>query len=223
MQVASIHTQSKALTRCTSEALEQRLETISASSEIATWIRTIIGFGLICTATLAGEIGTLDRFGSEASLALYTGMTRLDNSSGNTSVPEHPTGQYPRQNSNADISSPSHQQRMRVESLLRQEGCSGKDSQPGGARARTSSHPRDLVDDHPSARLRLQELDYLNKSLANPRGMFRALLFCEERNAPALTATSARAATARRGDLGYGVTLERKSYGVNASTSTMRL
>ncbi len=64
------------------QALEQRLEAISASSEIATRIRTIIGFGLICSATLAGEIGTLDRFGAEASLALYTGMTRLDNSSG---------------------------------------------------------------------------------------------------------------------------------------------
>jgi len=64
------------------QALEQRLEAISASSEIATRIRTITGFGLICSATLAGEIGTVDRFGSEASLALYTGMTRLDNSSG---------------------------------------------------------------------------------------------------------------------------------------------
>jgi transposase len=64
------------------QALEQRLEAISASSEIATRIRTITGFGLICSATLAGEIGTLDRFASEASVALYTGMTRLDNSSG---------------------------------------------------------------------------------------------------------------------------------------------
>jgi transposase len=64
------------------QALEQRLDAIAASSEIATRIRTIIGFGPICSATLAGEIGTLDRFDSEASLALYTGMTRLDNSSG---------------------------------------------------------------------------------------------------------------------------------------------
>lgn len=63
-------------------ALEDRIETISASSEIATRIRTIPGFGLISSATLAGEIGILDRFAFETSLALYTGMTRLDNSSG---------------------------------------------------------------------------------------------------------------------------------------------
>ena len=64
------------------QALEQRIETISANSEIATRIRTIPGFGLICSGTLAGEIGILARFGHETSLALYTGMTRLDNSSG---------------------------------------------------------------------------------------------------------------------------------------------
>lgn len=64
------------------QAMEQRIETISASSEIATRIRTIVGFGPICSGTLAGEIGTFTRFGSEASLALYTGMTTLDNSSG---------------------------------------------------------------------------------------------------------------------------------------------
>jgi transposase len=65
------------------QALEQRIETISASSEIATRIGTIPGFGLICSATLAGETGTFDRFEAETSLALYTGMTRLNNSSGN--------------------------------------------------------------------------------------------------------------------------------------------
>jgi transposase len=40
------------------------------------------GFGSISSATLAGEIGNLDRFEAETSLALYSGMTRLDNSSG---------------------------------------------------------------------------------------------------------------------------------------------
>ena len=64
------------------QALEQRIEAIATSSELAIRIRTIVGFGPICSATLAGEIGTLERFGGEPSLALYTGMTRLDNSSG---------------------------------------------------------------------------------------------------------------------------------------------
>jgi transposase len=64
------------------QALEGKIDTISVNSEIANRVRTIPGFGLISSGALAGEIGTLARFGSEASLALYTGMTRLDNSSG---------------------------------------------------------------------------------------------------------------------------------------------
>ena len=64
------------------EAMERRIDEIAATSEIATRIRTIVGFGPVCSATLAGEIGTLDRFAAETSLALYTGMTRLDDSSG---------------------------------------------------------------------------------------------------------------------------------------------
>ena len=64
------------------QALEARIETIAATSSMATRLRTITGFGPICSATLAGEIGNMERFGGEASLALYVGMTRLDNSSG---------------------------------------------------------------------------------------------------------------------------------------------
>lgn len=63
-------------------AYEEKIETIAASSEIATTLRSIPGFGAVCSSTLAGEIGTLDRFAGEPSLALYLGMTRLDNSSG---------------------------------------------------------------------------------------------------------------------------------------------
>jgi transposase len=58
------------------------MEEVSRGSEIAQLLSTIPGFGDICTAELAGEIGTIERFGSEASLALYLGMTNLDNSSG---------------------------------------------------------------------------------------------------------------------------------------------
>ena len=43
---------------------------------------SIPGFGPICSAELAGEIGTLERFASESSLALYLGMAPLDASSG---------------------------------------------------------------------------------------------------------------------------------------------
>ncbi len=45
-------------------------------------LASIPGFGAVSTAELAGEIGTLERFRGEASLALYLGMAPLDRSSG---------------------------------------------------------------------------------------------------------------------------------------------
>lgn len=64
------------------KSLEARMEEIAQESQIAQTLSTIPGFGDICTAELAGEIGTIERFNNEASLALYLGMTNLDNSSG---------------------------------------------------------------------------------------------------------------------------------------------
>lgn len=63
-------------------ALEQAIEPLTDACESARRLRTIPGFGRICSAELAGEIGTIERFGSEASLALYLGMAVLDDSSG---------------------------------------------------------------------------------------------------------------------------------------------
>ncbi|MFZ5594907.1 MAG: transposase [Pseudomonadota bacterium] len=51
-------------------------------SPLAQLIDSIPGYGLVCAAELAGELGTIDRFASEASLAVYVGMASLDNSSG---------------------------------------------------------------------------------------------------------------------------------------------
>lgn len=62
--------------------LEKQIKRLSQESTIARRLRTIGGFGNICAAELAGEIGTIERFESEASLALYLGMAILDNSSG---------------------------------------------------------------------------------------------------------------------------------------------
>ena len=39
-------------------------------------------FSTVTAGELAGEIGNIKRFNSEASLALYVGMTNLDNTSG---------------------------------------------------------------------------------------------------------------------------------------------
>jgi transposase len=63
-------------------ALETTMHQVAQESTIATTVASIPGFGPICTAELAGEIGTVTRFQQESSLALYLGMATLDNSSG---------------------------------------------------------------------------------------------------------------------------------------------
>ena len=62
--------------------LKKEIALLNESSEIAKVIQTIPRFATITAGELAGEIGTISRFKSEASLALYLGMTNLDNSSG---------------------------------------------------------------------------------------------------------------------------------------------
>jgi len=64
------------------QCLENEIEKLFDHSDIAKRIKTINGFGHICSAELAGEIGSLDRFNSESSLSLYLGMTSLTNQSG---------------------------------------------------------------------------------------------------------------------------------------------
>jgi transposase len=62
--------------------LDAQIEKLSVCSQEAGLIRSIPGFGRTCSAELAGELGTIDRFDKESSLALYMGMAALDNSSG---------------------------------------------------------------------------------------------------------------------------------------------
>ena len=74
------------------KALENETARIAATSTIACQLASIPGYGSVCTAELAGEIGTIARFRSEASLALYLGMAALDNSSGKfrgSKAPKH--------------------------------------------------------------------------------------------------------------------------------------
>jgi transposase len=66
------------------EMLDQQVAQIAPQSSMARHIDSIPGFGPICSAELAGEIGSMERFRSEASLALYLGMAVLDDSSGAT-------------------------------------------------------------------------------------------------------------------------------------------
>jgi transposase len=62
--------------------LDNQIKALISSSKIASLIQTIPGFAHISAGSLAGEIDTLERFESEKSLALYLGVTNLDNSSG---------------------------------------------------------------------------------------------------------------------------------------------
>lgn len=63
-------------------ALEARLDSLVGHSDLAIRIRTVPGFGPICSAELAGEIGSITRFAKADSLAMYLGVAPLDNSSG---------------------------------------------------------------------------------------------------------------------------------------------
>lgn len=64
------------------KALESALVHITQTSELARRLSTIVGYGVTTAADLAGEIGTIERFPSQSSLALYLGMAPLDNQSG---------------------------------------------------------------------------------------------------------------------------------------------
>jgi transposase len=72
--------------------LQAKIKEVAKISTIAKILLSIPGFGTVCTSELAGEIGTVERFSKEGSLALYLGMATLDNSSGNyqgTKQPKH--------------------------------------------------------------------------------------------------------------------------------------
>ncbi len=62
--------------------LKERIKELSESSPLGRRIGSIPGFGVVSTGELIGEIGTMDHFDFESSLAMYLNMASLDNSSG---------------------------------------------------------------------------------------------------------------------------------------------
>jgi transposase len=62
--------------------LESKISAYADKSDEAKLLQSIPGFGPVCSAEIAGEIGTIERFSKESSLSLYMGMSTLDNSSG---------------------------------------------------------------------------------------------------------------------------------------------
>jgi transposase len=64
------------------KALEAKMEAVAKQSQIATLLSSLQGFGPVSTMELAGEIGTIERFATENSLAVYLGMSPLRKDSG---------------------------------------------------------------------------------------------------------------------------------------------
>lgn len=64
--------------------LEKRIEVVSERSPLARRLGSIPGFGNVGRAELAAEIGVMERFPQECSLAIYVGMAVLDHSSSNS-------------------------------------------------------------------------------------------------------------------------------------------
>jgi transposase len=64
------------------KALETKMATFTERSLIAQILSSLPGFGPISIAELAGEIGIIDRFAAENSLAVYLGMAPLSKDSG---------------------------------------------------------------------------------------------------------------------------------------------
>ena len=62
--------------------MDDDIAKIASDSLLASLIGSIPGFGKTSRAELAGEIGNIERFESEAGLAMYLGMAAMDNSSG---------------------------------------------------------------------------------------------------------------------------------------------
>jgi transposase len=62
--------------------LELSIRKLMSISRISQRLYSINGFGEACCSELAGEIGTIKRFKKEGALAIYLGMSPLDNSSG---------------------------------------------------------------------------------------------------------------------------------------------
>lgn len=71
--------------------LDEQMATLSQQSDIARCLLSLPGFGNTSCAELAGEIGTISRFDQESSLALYLGMSPLDNASGTYKGAKTPT------------------------------------------------------------------------------------------------------------------------------------
>ena len=102
-------------------ALDELIEPLTHDCEMARRVRTIPGFGPTCSGELAGEIGTIERFGGEASLALYLGMATLDRSSGTHTGTKRPRQVNTRAKAAMMIAVARHREQVPLSRLLREK------------------------------------------------------------------------------------------------------
>jgi transposase len=98
------------------EDLARQIEGLSAESELVQRLASIPGFGLVCSAELAGEIGNLARFEGESGLAVYLGMAPMTNSSGTYQGSKRPR-QVNRHAKMAMMTAAAHHAKLVPESL----------------------------------------------------------------------------------------------------------
>ena len=77
-------------------ALDRQIAGLAEQSTVATRLQSMPGFGIITASEVASEIGNIDRFRSEASLAVYLGVAPLDKSSGKRTSAKLPRQVNPR-------------------------------------------------------------------------------------------------------------------------------
>ena len=128
------------------KTLDHHIKAAAADSALAHTLQSIPGFGATTTAELAGEIGTLDRFESEAGLALYTGMAALDNSSGKRTGARTPRQVNTRAKAAMMVAVARHISHVPASrAYYDKKRVEGKKTQPGHPRAGSPAHSRDLV------------------------------------------------------------------------------
>ena len=127
--------------------LEAKIAEIAKDSKIAKVLRSIPGFGAVCTSELAGEIGTIERFASEGSLSLYLGMSTLDNRSGKYQGTKAPKHVNTRAKAAMMIALDRHRKYVpESQRLLRKETKRREKAQPGDSSSRATLVAHHLQD-----------------------------------------------------------------------------
>ena len=94
---------------------ELSIRELMKASRISQRLYSINGFGEACCSELAGEIGTIKRFKKEGALAIYLGMSPLDNSSGLVKKAKNPK-QMNKHAKAAMMSAVDHHRKYSIES-----------------------------------------------------------------------------------------------------------